>query len=292
MKNRNLLPAVILQVMTAVPAFCQNVAVTDKSGGITPASQLQVHKETAATSSLIQMTNQSTGATATDGVKAGIDATQNAFITNQETGGTVYIGTSTDNTTIEADGTLKFNGNATVWDDLQTPASAAGAQGSNVPDWVAFRGSNLKTWAFADNNVNSEDELFFTLQLPHSWKEGSMVVPHFHIAAETAPAANQNVVFKLEYVWANVNEAYPTSTSTLTCTAPITTSDDHRHMIASFGNLAPDATTDKISSVLVCRLYRNSSNAADTYTGRVFLISLDLHYEKDTEGSRTATSKN
>jgi hypothetical protein len=293
MKNRIIIPVILTLLLAGLISRGQNVGITDKPGGITPASQLQVHKEKPGTTTLIQMTNQSTGATATDGVALGIDDADNAFLTNHESGKSVYIGTSSGNTEFEADGTLRFNGNATVWEDLQIPASSAGAQGGNMPDWAAFRGSTLKTWAFADQNSSTnEDELYFTIQLPHSWKEGSPVEPHIHISPENAPGSAREVVWKLEYVWANYSETYPAVTNTLTATSIISPADDHRHLIASFGNIVPDGTNDKISSVILCRLSRNSGDASDTYTGRVFLISLDIQFEKDTEGSRVRNSKN
>lgn len=291
MKNLFLPLYILALLLTGLPSVAQNVGITDKPGGIVPNTQLQVHKDVSGYSPIIQMTNQSTGETAADGVILGIDDYDKAFVTNQVSGGSVYIGTSANNTEIEADGTLKFNGNATVWEDLQMPATAAGAQGGKVPDWADFRGG-IKTWAFANNNASSEDELYFTVQIPHAWKEGSAIEPHIHVSPETAPGADQAVVWKLEYVWANYTSAFPASSTTLTATTTVTGSDDHRHLITSFGSITPDANTNKISSVLVCRLYRNSSDAADTYTGRIFLVSLDFHFEKDTEGSRVQYSKN
>lgn len=47
-----------------------------------------------------------------------------------------------------------------------------------------------------------------------------------------------------------------------------------------------DGTGKKISSILICRIWRNSSNAADTYTDDAGLLSLDFHYQIDTVGSR------
>jgi hypothetical protein len=44
--------------------------------------------------------------------------------------------------------------------------------------------------------------------------------------------------------------------------------------------------------MMLCRLYRNSSHANDTLTGKkAYLLEFDLHYQKDTMGSRQITAK-
>ena len=129
----------------------QNVGITDKSGGITPANPLQVHKETKGSNTLIQMSNQITGETAGDGFQLGIDGYQNGFIINKETGKNIILGGSniaTDNTTIENDGTVVFNGAATTWDELRGSGSAIGTGSS--PVMVQFTGNGpLFEWSFS-----------------------------------------------------------------------------------------------------------------------------------------------
>lgn len=45
-------------------------------------------------------------------------------------------------------------------------------------------------------------------------------------------------------------------------------------------------SNEEISSILQCRLFRDSANALDTYTGSVALLSVDAHVEFDRIGSR------
>src|ERR1035437_8973918 len=129
----------------------QNVGITDKSGGITPANPLQVHKETMGSNTLIQMTNQSTGETAGDGFQLGIDGSQHGFIINKEKGKNIILGGSNiakDNTTIESDGTVVFNGAATTWDDLKGSFYTRGTASS--PAMMQFTGIGpLFEWSFS-----------------------------------------------------------------------------------------------------------------------------------------------
>ena len=57
------------------------------------------------------------------------------------------------------------------------------------------------------------------------------------------------------------------------------------HYITEFAPLAPSAAQDGFSSTLIARLFRNSSDAADTYTNKVGLLYIDAHIELDKLGS-------
>jgi hypothetical protein len=47
----------------------------------------------------------------------------------------------------------------------------------------------------------------------------------------------------------------------------------------------------KISSMLMCKLQRNSSNVLDTYANAAYLLEFDIHYQKDDIGSKTELVK-
>ncbi len=64
------------------------------------------------------------------------------------------------------------------------------------------------------------------------------------------------------------------------------------HQMASFDTISPPReAAENVSSILVCRLYRYASDTLDTYAGLAALLEFDLHYEIDTIGSKTETSK-
>jgi hypothetical protein len=60
------------------------------------------------------------------------------------------------------------------------------------------------------------------------------------------------------------------------------------HLITSLtsGNVGLVGTGKKVSSILICRLWRNSGNSADTFQEDAGLLSLDFHFQIDTVGSR------
>jgi len=52
-----------------------------------------------------------------------------------------------------------------------------------------------------------------------------------------------------------------------------------------------DGTGKTLSSMLICRLYRDPADAADTYPQDVAFLQFDVHYEIDSLGSETEYGK-
>jgi hypothetical protein len=168
-----------------------------------------------------------------------------------------------------------------LWDDLRTPLSSARI-GVNAPTLANFR-DGLYALRFDAGTMN---EAFLEAQLPHGWAEGTEIRPHVHWSPGNSTNTG-SVVWKLEYTWANAvnppGNTWPAS-STLTVTQAAT-GTAYAHQIADLGGI--DGTGFRISSVLVCRLYRDASNAADTFTGGAFAISFDIHHQLESDGSVT-----
>lgn len=191
-----------------------------------------------------------------------------------------------DYSEFEADGTLKFVGAATVWEDIRVPVSSIKRLGFSDPDWVQFAddgAGSTGVYALAFDDTIDE-EVYFACQIPHSYKEGTDIVPHIHWAPSDGNAGN--VTWKLEYTWANIDGTYGN-----TATAVVTDSTDatsHKHLRADLTTIAGAGKT--MSSILMCRLYRDVSDA-DTYGSDAFLLEFDFHIEMDTVGSRAILTK-
>ena len=184
----------------------------------------------------------------------------------------------------ETDGTLEFFGDATVFDDLRVPVTSA-KPGNVLPDFGAFVGGGLKTWLF-DGGGRAE-EIHFTVQMPHSYKLGTDIVPHVHWTPTTNLDAG-NVKWSLEYTWADIDGTFGASTTITAVDASSTVAWDHLRI--DFAAIDGSAITN-ISSMLVCRLFRNSADVQDTYGQDAALLEIDFHYEIDTIGSRELLTK-
>lgn len=191
------------------------------------------------------------------------------------------IGTSTDNITIDKTGHMTFNGAATVWDDVRVPANNLTTAGANDPSKVNWKG-NLITWAFDQSTMN---QLFFEVQIPHGYKEGSNIYPHVHWRPLASAASATRVRWGLEYVWQNVGEEAPATTTTIYTTeqTPSENLVGYKHYLSPFAAITGKGKT--ISSCLSCRIFRDAANAADDFAGDAGLIEIDFHIEMDTIGS-------
>lgn len=185
-----------------------------------------------------------------------------------------------------------------VWDDLRIPVTSGRIGASNPPTLTQFKddGSGsvgVFTFAFADQaNANNEEQLWFAVQLPHAWKLGTNIEPHLHWGLLVGGGANEFVKWGLEYTWQNVNGDFSDTTiitsdasqaSTATTSGDSTLTAD-KHYITDLGSL--DGTGKNLSSMLLCRLFRNSSHADDDLAQAAFVFEVDFHYEINTVGSR------
>lgn len=188
------------------------------------------------------------------------------------------VGNSTGNITIGNSGDIKLNGIATQWDDMQASLATARTGTLRIPTWTSFKNGTYAL-AFADQSVaNNQEEAFVSLQMSHSYKQGTDIDCHIHWACGTA--SNNNVTWGLEVTKADISGTFG-NTQTYYATQSCGTAYQHRladfHSIGNFSS---------ISGIAQMRIFRNSSGVADNYAGSdVFGLSLDCHYEKDRLGS-------
>jgi len=169
------------------------------------------------------------------------------------------------------------------WDDLRVSLATARTSGSSSPNFTVFR-NGVYVWQFISSNTR---ELFFNLQFPHEWEEGTDVVPHVHFSNNRAGDGTEQISFGLEYTCANINESFP-ETTTIT-TSPVTVSTtQYQHQIASFGTLSMSGK--KLSTIMMCRLFRNNG-IANNYSDGIFAIDFDIHIQKNTMGSLQEINK-
>jgi hypothetical protein len=208
-------------------------------------------------------------------------------ITNLTRGQEVKINT---NLAVESNGTIRMDNAAMVWDDLRITLD----KGSSAATLTYMPGqtSGGQIYFFMDNATNA---MSFTVQLPHSWKEGTPIYPHIHWTPSNNTSGN--VIWNLDYTWQNYVStgplAFPAPT-TSSVTIAVASNSMGKHLITPLtnGNVGLTATGKTISSILVCRIWRNASQGSgDTYQGGAGGLSLDFHFQLDTFGSRAEFSK-
>lgn len=177
------------------------------------------------------------------------------------------------------------------WDDLRVPVTATKLGGSKDPDFGQFLDNGLGSQGvfLYRFDPTQEQEIYFAVQLPHTWIEGTAILPHVHWVPITNNSGD--VIWGLEYALFGINETSdPAATTIITATAPSLGNDGvDKHLVAGFGTI--DMSGKGVSTMLLCRLFRDAGNAADTYTGDAGLLEIDFHYQLDSLGSSQQFSK-
>ena len=219
---------------------------------------------------------------------AAAQATSNLWISGSAKAGTAVLGTPSDNTTIEADGTIKFNGAATVFEDVKFDALTLLATGPGISINTA---ESSVDYTAAANNL---DYLMASPQLPHAYRSGSTIQPHIHFTQ----AQNNIPNFALQYRWQINGGTKTTAWTAIKCNIPaFTYTSGSINQIAKTAAGVTPPVGYNISDIIQFRVIRDTSNAlglayaADPYTATVGVISFDCHVELDGVGSRSEYTK-
>ena len=200
-----------------------------------------------------------------------------------------------------------------VWDDLRVSAdmvTLTELQHTEVPQKVMSyfnreRGASYSgIYGLGFDRGRDGRGLFqnacFHCQLPHDYSEGTAVEPHVHVRLlpGTDAEAGQLLLLEFEYVWINIDERAPASTSIISINHRVSEEElAVGNSMISFGFIEkPEAT---ISSMLSCRFsritigkewewdfWRPSGLENDSFQGMMVFLEFDFHYRKDMLGSR------
>jgi len=195
-------------------------------------------------------------------------------------GDLIAIGGASDHTLFEADGTMRFVGGAAVWDDLVMPISIT-KLGASAPAWTSFFG-NLSQYTF-----DVDDYVEGAVELLHGYKQGTNLEVHAHIVTQGAEASKE-ARYTFEYWVANMNAA-STSTETLDSQDVALTNANGHHQYVDLGSI--DGTSLQIGAI-VCFMFKRVALAdGGDPTSDPFVVSVGIHIEHDTAGSRSETAK-
>lgn len=171
---------------------------------------------------------------------------------------------------------IEFVGDATVFDDIRVPLSSVRVGASSPPDFGVVLGG-LSSYLFSPT---ADEQVYFAVQMPHGRKPGTNIYPHVHFMPTTAGTGT--VRWGLEYSWADLNEVF--GTPVIIYTSKEVNELDNEHILSGFGGITGSSNTG-LSSMLICRLFRDADHADDTYPDDAALLEIDFHYEISTIGS-------
>lgn len=187
----------------------------------------------------------------------------------------------------EDDGTLVFNGNATVYNDFPpNPIIRSRLAAANNPTLTTFVG-NIEQYTFAVN-----DYIYDNFELMHDYKEGTDLDIHLHWATNGVDTTNRYVKWEVEYSIANRTNGTSNSFASSTVISnefmiPANTTT-RTHYSGAIGTIS--GTGLKIGAIVTYRLRRITSTGTAP-TNNPFGLQAGMHHVLDTCGSRTITGK-
>ncbi|MBA4274119.1 MAG: hypothetical protein C0436_00540 [Alphaproteobacteria bacterium] len=202
-----------------------------------------------------------------------------------------WFGTRLNRTLFEADGTLKMEGDATVWNDWNLSRDFTPTAGAGVPPRNVLVGNIVKD-QFAVNDALQ----YMSTELLHDWKEGSDMQIHIHWATGGLNDATvRGVKWEVEYTVCNPLESgiSPTvfpATVTQSAEFSVPAAEPNRtHRVSTIYTIP--GSTLKIGAQLLMRLKRIASVTNPAPAADPFVISFGVHFQSDTLGSRTVWGK-
>lgn len=281
-----ILATLLLILASSLTALSQNVAINTTGNAPDASAMLDiVNSSKGMLIPRVSLTSTTDASTISNPATSLIVFNTNGAITGDNADSTGYYynaGTS------GSPNWVKLMEQAAKWDDLRINLD----NGSNGATFDYLSGSSGPQIYYFRNSAPL-DMMSFTVQLPHSWKQGTTIYPHLHWIPKTT-AATGNVEWNLDYSWANYDpttpEIFPAiTTTTVTATAPAGGFTARAHTITALttNNDGIDGAGKKISSILICRIWRKADNAADTYAYDAGVLYLDFHIQVDGWGSKT-----
>ena len=170
--------------------------------------------------------------------------------------------------------------NAYNWQDMRIGASSLKVPTTNPAEYGQVGTTGLYLPEFEDAK---DDQLYFETQMSHGYNLGGELLMHIHCLEPIADAGRIN--WKVYYQIKNVGAAYVMNASVNTGTDLYADGAN----VAGNHSLSPTHTIAsaglKESCCIFGRIVREHSAGGDTFTGSVFLLSMDIHYKNMKMGS-------
>lgn len=155
------------------------------------------------------------------------------------------------------------------WKDMTADLAGRG-QGATAPTWAEFR-NGMFAYRF-----DKADELWIIFHPNHDVIPGELFYPHVHWSTNSTNNSG-TVVWTMDVSIAEGfdTDAFPAPT-TFDLTYTFTENKQYQHLISEASDGQALVMPD-VDSLIMMRLERKN-DAADTFLGNVFGLTLDIHY--------------
>ena len=183
---------------------------------------------------------------------------------------------------------IRLYGDATSWEDLQFPLTAAKLTGVSDPSFTKIVDNGAgSTGIYAYSfSASADQQVFVSTEMPHDWKEGSNY--YFHLHWYPATTDTGRIVFSVETATSDINSIAGNSYVTRYVYS-ITVNSIKKHLMTELFTV--NASALHISHGIGFTIKRLGSDPSDTYPGTIWITRAAIHYERDSFGSNTKLDK-
>jgi len=156
------------------------------------------------------------------------------------------------------------------WKDMTADLGAGKLAGATAPTWAEIR-NGMYGYQFGKG-----DEMWITFHPNHDVIPGTLYYPHIHWTTNSTTATGA-VVWGFDIMQAEGfdTDDFP-APSNIEQTYTFSSNKQYRHLITEASD-AQALVMPEVDSLILCRVYRKN-DAADTFAGNVFGLTLDIHY--------------
>ncbi|MDX1297286.1 MAG: hypothetical protein R3260_03460 [Pseudomonas sp.] len=172
------------------------------------------------------------------------------------------------------------------WDVLFTPTQTVVSAG------VTAAPSREAATGMLRFDPSSLEAIFLNIHMPHTWIEGTYLVPY--VVWQKTTSATGNVQWKLQHKSLQLDTTMPASWTTVGTVSTVgdgTTDTDtaDKTLVSSFGQWDVDGFGMRDGFLL--EVSRDAANANDTYAADARLVGFGLRYRTDSYGSAEQLEK-
>lgn len=186
---------------------------------------------------------------------------------------------------IEADGTLVFYGDSTVWKDINIGGASLGGPPGLRPGTVQHVDKNGANTGIFTLGIAVNEAISGVFEMQHDYKEGSNVFFHIHFQGIAAPTGTDNINFRLDYCIAKHGEQLNAITQ---ISKEIGIDTRYASYLLEFDEIV--GTNITIGDQFIFSLTRINASSNE-YAGEALLYTVGIHYQVDTVGSRSMLTK-
>lgn len=186
------------------------------------------------------------------------------------------LGKGTELTYTELDGNFTDLDTRTKsgWRDIVDHMQSRG--GSSEPPYSLFRGN---IWMPAFSHIDMQ-ECYAQFNIGHDYAMGTTLYPLIHWSVDTTTIGT--VRWGFEYSIAKGHQQMAFTEPVTVYVNQTTDGTIYKHYIAEIADAdAISGTLIEPDTIILCRIFRDSTNLSDNYDGHAFGICTSLHYQAD-----------